>query len=53
MNSYADFDVVDYIEADDEERSAIDDEFKPEEYPDWWLAMHCATPHQSGMTNWR
>lgn len=53
MKEYAEIDVVDYIEATEEERKVVEDEFKPEEYPAWWLAMHYATPYQAGMTNWR
>jgi len=52
MKEIADVDVVDYIEADEDEREEIDDEFKIQR-SEIVAAMHIATPHQAGATNWR
>jgi hypothetical protein len=48
----AEIDIVDYIEADDDERAEIDDEFQPQRH-ELVEAIHVATPHQAGVTNWR
>ena len=52
MKSYSEFDVVDYIEATDEEREEMDGEFELCD-SEIVAALHICGPEAAGTTHWR